>query len=411
MFKPSIISWDVETSAGGKGSTEFYRHDFRVDSMAATWRDAQGDVVSIFIEGEEATGVWLADICERQVPLAIHNWQFERGVVTCRYPHLIDKMPPVVDTMRLVQNFDNGGGDAFEIVSLGDELDAVDDVDEYGEPKKKSKVRPLSGLGLVIAARRLLKITESHKEEAHAWLRENVEGCRKGKEGGFLTHLPRDILERYNIADTEITLKLYEFTTEYFRKVGFDWTADHRLFMPSVTHLVDAKIRGIRVDRESLSANIEIVKDEIAVIERDFRATFAKEIAVVERQRLLAAVRKRRTLRGRRAFMRKFKLGDAAACESAVFNVGSNAQLATLFQGVCKIECRFFTAKGAPSFRSTHLGAWGPGGVTLQTRRKRQIVQKQMEAIYELSAYDGRVRPDIKACGTATGRYSAGQHG
>jgi hypothetical protein len=414
-YNPPFIVFDYETSVDGKGSTEFYRHDFRVDSMATTHRDENDDVVSKFIVGEDAVRAELERIVAAGIPVVAHNIQFEMGVTNCRFPSVSADIKYHADTMRLAQVYDNNGGDSFEIVSDGESvsldemLEDVESGDDKGEPKK-AKYISLSGLGLSICARRILKEKESHKDEAYAWIRANVPECKKRKEGQYLTRLPADLLERYNVGDTEVTLRLYEHMTRTFAGIKYDWRFDHRLFIGSVRQLVEAKIRGVLVDRESLRANVETVKAEIVAIEKQFLETFADDIRQVERMRLLEAVRGRKTLRGRKKFVERYRVGHDTAVEAVRFNCGSNKQLESLFGDVRRIECKFRTAKGSGSFKSAHLSQWGDGGLILQTRRKRLIVQKQMEALLALSEYDGRWHLDLRACGTATSRYSGGSH-
>jgi DNA polymerase I-like protein with 3'-5' exonuclease and polymerase domains len=90
------------------------------------------------------------------------------------------------------------------------------------------------------------------------------------------------------------------------------------------------------------------------------------------------------------------------------FNVGSNKQLEMLFCGELGMVAQFKTEKDSPSFKSCFLHQWGDGGTILAKRRKRLLVLKQAQALYELSAYDGRWHMDLKACGTATGRFAGG---
>lgn len=411
---------DFETVVGDRGSTEFYRRDFRVTSMAVTILDtATGAIRSSFYEGEDACRNQLIALInsEHEFEFVAHNMQFELGVVRCRFPELYDLMIWHADTMRLVQQYDNGG-DKFAVempLSLDDQLDAAlnisDDGDTKPKKKKKNKPKTIAGLGLKVAVRRILKEPLSHKEEAHEWLRSNVEGCRSGNEGSFLNKLPPELLRRYNIGDTESSVRLYQFITREFTRIGFDWRFDHELFLRSVRQIVDAKIRGVPVDREGLNAYRLVVEAEIETIRKTFKDRFTNEIAAVERGRLLDAVRKRKTLRGRKSFVRRYRMGIDTAVADVRFNPGSNKQLAALFVGELGLPVKFTTNKGAPSFKSALLGQWGDGGEILKAQRRRLLVFKQVEALLALTAYDGRWHQDLKACGTATSRYSGGEHG
>jgi hypothetical protein len=404
-FRPEYMVADYETELGGRGSTEFWHPGFRVSSAAFSWVAEDGSIRSEFVKGETAVEYFLERCIRDQIGLVAHNAQFEIGVTECRFPSVAAGVVWLADTMRLVQNYDNGG-DAFALalpVSLDEQLDAVEAGDDPDEPEY------IGGLGLVNSVRRILNEPD-HKAEAYAWIRENVSECRPGREGQFLTALPHSVLVRYNVGDTEATLRLFRFLTRRFQDCGYDWRLDHALYMSSVRRIVEAKIRGVRVDRGALASYAEQVRQEIEAIGCDFCTRFAEPIRAVERDRLLNEVRKRKTLRGRRRFVRRVRGRNGTAYDAVRFNVGSNKQLEALFVAQMGMEPRFRTDKGAPSFRSAVLGQWGEGGETLKKRRKRLLVLKQCEALLELSAHDGRWHLDLRAAGTATGRFSGGQH-
>jgi len=262
----SYLTIDFETVEitpdGKRASTEAYRNNFRVDSLAATWRHPEAGLQSVFIEGEEACRTWLKNNALDR-PLIAHNLQFELLVSRCRFPEL--PLNWAVDTMRLAQVYDNGGDEMYDIEYVFEEMAADPEAAPETEPPKVKR-KPTTGLGLVPCSKRILGVGKSHKEEAYAWLRAN--GVRKGKEGAHLHMLPKDILARYNIGDTEITHRLYEHCVQSFAVDNYDWTLDHELFLSTVSHLVNAKIRGVDVAREELAANLKIVEAEVSAIER-----------------------------------------------------------------------------------------------------------------------------------------------
>lgn len=395
---PKFLVIDFETVLNGVGSLDFWHPGFRAASMAASWRD--GDAIrSLFFEGEDAILQFLGEAEIYGIGAVVHNMGFELGVLSCRFPS-IRSLAWLADTMRMVQCWDNGG-DAYLA-----RAPSLDDLEESGVDDADDGDTWIGGLGLANATQRILGRPD-HKAEAYAYLR--ALGVKAGQEGKNLNRLPRDILERYNVADTEETLRLYEHLVAQFEKIGYDWRLDHSLYMSSVRFIVGAQIKGVRVDRERLDVYRREVAGEIAAIEADFRGRFMGPIAAVERERLLDAIRQRKTLRGRKGFIRRYRDGARPAAGEVQFNVGSNQQLARLFMGELGIQPRFFAAKGAPSFKSSVLDQWGEGGAALKTRRKRMIVLKQAEALYELSAVDGRWHVPLKACGTSTGRMSGGQ--
>lgn len=395
-----LIALDYETveltKDGPVASTEAYRPNFRVDSCALAFIDGSP---SEFIRGEESILERLEQLQDDD--FVVHNAQFEAMVTRCRFPSLNLKWH--ADTMRLAQNYDNGGDDsAFEYIV--DEEEVLEDGDM---PIVRRK--PISGLGLVVCSKRILGSNDSHKDEAYHWLHE-YHPTSKGKEGRHLHLLPPDILARYNIADAEITLKLYTHITEYFATIGYDWTFDYRLFMSTVNHIVDSKIRGVVVDRILLETNSTIVRSEVKTIEEAFRTKYAKDMAAIEYQRAITWILSPKTLKGQRKRLATYYVGTNKAMTKALkFNTGSNKQLAELFMGRLDIKPEFFTDKGAPSFKSAMLSQWGEGGEMLKTRRKRMLVLSQMESLEELSKFDGRWHVDLKVSSASTGRMAGGR--
>jgi hypothetical protein len=409
-YVPAFIVVDFETAEDKHASTEFYRPAFRVVSCAFSWLDQRGQIRSEYTEGENATYYFLERIAKHRIPIIAHNAQFEMGVVGCRFPALAGQLLWHADTMRLVQNYDNGGDDlALETLpplSLDQQLELLEITEGEGAGEPKS----LAGLGLSKCVQRILRRPD-HKQRAYKWIRENVPECKGKKEARFLNRLPPEMLKVYNIGDTEETLRLYVFITDYFKSIGFDWRRDHALYFNSVRLLVSAKVRGVPVERAQLQANREGVSKEISDIEDAFRARFVEPIGRVERNRLLAEVRERKTLKGRKGFVRRVRRDSDYFVDKVRFNIGSNKQLEALFVNQLGMRPKFRTDKGAPAFRSAVLGQWGDGGLMLQKRRKRLLVLKQTESLLDLSAFDSKWHVDLKACGTSTGRFSGGSHG
>lgn len=407
MTPLKLVAFDYETATIGEdgsfaASTEAHRHDFRVTSAAFAWKEGSS-ICTKFTVGEEKTAEAIEQFIRDGFSFIVHNLQFEMMVTNCRFPSLSDRIQWHADTMRLVQNFDNGADEFVIDMPSGDaDLDLLS-TDEGSKPRKATYI---GGLGLAKATRRLLGDSTNHKDEAYSWLRDN--GVKKGQEGANLHLLPHDILERYNVADAVNTLRLYEYITYRFRGQSFDWTFDHRLFFYTVHKVVESKIRGVRVDVKKAKEYASKVTQEIEEIGDNFRKRFEKEIATLERARLLDQVRKRSTFRGRRKFLHRFKIGSKSAIKAVRFNPFSGTQLAALFVDQLGIVPKFLTATNKPSFRSVVLGQYGEGGLMLQKRRKRLLVLKQTESLITLCEYDSRFHIDIKACGTSTGRMAGG---
>lgn len=399
---PTHCAFDYETAlTSGEPSIQFYREDFRAISAAFSW--PEGDALeSEFVQGEDEIRLRLEALHRAGTTLIAHNLSFEYGVTRHRFGLDFEW----IDTMRLVQNLDNGGkedysapllvGDAAVPSFEGEEGDELSEL--LAPPKTKT------GVGLTAAVSRILpSLYHNHKDEAYSYIREC--GVKAGKEGANLHLLPLDILARYNIGDSENSWRLYIECTDQFAAMGYDWTNDHLLYVNIVKQVVSAEARGIKVEREKLADHIKVVEAEIEAMEVAFRAKFAEPMKAVTTAMEEAEITKLKSEKGQAKRRAKYAL------EPIPFNIGSNLQLAKLFVDQLKMTPQFFTAKGSPSFKSAFLSQWGSGGEILLKRRKRLIVLSHCLALYELSARDGRWHPQLKAAGTKTGRMASGAAG
>lgn len=403
MFKPSIIAFDVETTG-----LDYWAPDFRVLSAAFAWFGPEGEVRTRYLEGEDEIGAQLCLIKQSGIALVAHNAAFDAAVVQFRFPDL--GFFTDVDTMRLVQCYDNGGREGLKDgpLSLEDEIAMLE-----------GDLRVKTGLGLESAVSRILpKQFHDHKAPYYAWLREN--GVKKGQEGANLHHLPPEMLEAYNVADAVVTLMLYKTLTERFAEMGYDWTFDHKLHMSACRRIVDAKARGVKVARGLLEVNKALVDHEAVNIEHAFHNRFADVIGEIDAERYEAWVNEPKTERGKA--QRKAK----GLAKDLYFNPKSTTQLTELFVNRLGYEPKFFTKESKasrtrrqtnpdlppfqpkPSMRAAHLPSYGEGGEMLANLKKRLLVGKQMGKLLELSQRDGRFHLDLRACGTKTGRYAGG---
>lgn len=341
---------DLETTG-----LNFYEEDFRIKSVALVWNDGTAE----FIVGEKEVGDRLSEL--GQTPILVYNLSFELGCVRCRYPNL--SLNFTTDVARLVQLFD-GGGDG-----------------------------PLQGVSLKKSIRRILSIEDDYTESIYSWIRHNIPGVRRGKEGAYLSQAPYDLLKAYNIADSKYTLDLYNFIVTQFKEEGYDWSLDNEIYMSTVDLVVQSKIAGVYVDRETLTKNIEVMRAEVLTTDIKFREDFAGEILHVQ-QALLAK--------------KNAKLKKKQHTELPEFNIGSKTQLKMLFVDLMGIDIGFKTLTGNPSFKSSHLGLYGPGGVLLAKRGKKLLILNQALALLELSEKDNRWHVSLKLTNVRTGRASGG---
>lgn len=352
----------------GQASVEFYRPDFRVVSIACSWFGDEPQPESLYLEGEEAIGDLLSILAARQYPIIVHNVAFEYGVLLYRFPGV--QLNYLADTMRLTQLADGGK----------------------------------LGLGLESCVRRWLPDEHhDHKAPYYAYLRE-THGVKPKKEGAHLHLLPPEMLQAYNTADTDVTLRLYERLAAVFAAQDFDWKPDHALYLNTAYLVSQARGAGVLVDREGLANAQESLKTDLIAINQAFRTRFAAEIEEIESQNLTKFVT-----------MRKSERGQVNAWAAAIdtpslvaFKTTSPLHKERLFCTRLQITPKFFTPSGKPSFAKALLRQWGEGGDLLIKRGTIFQAYSQVKRLAEKSELDGRWHISLRVAGTVTGRLAGG---
>lgn len=385
-MKPIVI--DFETICNGKSDFRFWRDGFSILSVAASWRNDQGEIKSWFSKHPGEIDNFLRRLSSCQTPLIAHNFAYEMGVLMKLYPLL--EFNWAADTLRMGQMLDNGGDWADYIYRTDEDI-----VDEY-LGGASSKIR--MGLSLEAMASRFLSAEfHGHKNMAHEWLEKHEK--IKSNHGGYLHLLPEDILKAYNVSDTETTLLLYEELSKEVANKGVDLSQDWVLYKNRTKLMQASYISGILVNRELLKSSIYELQREIDDITKEFNIKAAPYIEIWSKN----------TNR---------PVSD--------FNIGSNKHLKELFVGVLNLTINKTTKKGEkliqegndskediyktyPSFASKHLPLWGDLGKILLARRKKLLVFKQEISAYVMSDEDGRVHPEIRVSGTRTNRVSGGE--
>lgn len=392
------IALDYETEIPGKGgSVEYYRRDFRVASIALAWTLDGINYTSEFLQGETAVKSVLTELQERNFPIVVHNLMFEYGVTKCRAGHDLDW---TADTMRMVQVADNGGknADIEEELSIDDEIAIL-------EGKKTVDTNPrLKGLSLQASVKRWLPTEfHNHKKPFHDYLINHI-GCKEHEVGQNLNKLPSEMLKKYNCLDAEVTLRLFYVLSDYFKQVEYDYRPDHDLYIEMCKLTALSKIKGVKIDRNYLidsclhfERNVEATKIALANKLKDYIPILEEK----NKQKILSGYK---TEKGREAAI--CRLNDDPSTYQ--FNINSTPQKTCLFQDIMGIKPKFFTKKGAPSFKRTVLGQWGEAGLLLAKRGTELIALKQCEKLLEKSSYDGRWHIDISPAGTTTGRMKGG---
>jgi hypothetical protein len=414
----NICVIDYETTG-----LSYFAPDFRITSAALQWQQGPGHGKTFFSEDIEEIKRKIEKSIDAGYTFVCHNLQFEYGCTHYVFPDLISQMQ-WIDTMRLVQVFDNGGAKAQRMassspLSLEDELAMIE-----GTLKA-----PTTGLGLVSAASRLLESKhQDHKKEAHNWLAAN-HGIRR-EHGNHLGLLPKAVLERYNLADVSVTLALYNHCLAEFKRIGYDWRQDHKLYTHIARRISLAKGPGIKVNRTKLARSIRRITNQVMLMRRAFRVEIWDEIEQYEKSRYNAWINGCKMPHAREKRKALTVRGSTYWKKNITFNINSGKQKKELFVDQMGFTPKFCTKKGDdlvsskdaklritpqqaleryPSFKASHMPHYGPAGKIVQTKKKRELVLKQCLNLMALSASDGRWHHDLRACGTATGRNKGGR--
>ncbi len=384
MKIPKLVAMDLETHLlDGSPSVDFFRPDFRVQSCALSIRDTEGQLKSYFLLGEEEIKTWLVSLEKHKIQVVVHNLAFEYGVISNRFPGI--ELNWHADTMRLVQNADNGGSDPEELT--------IDD--ELAERKPNNK-----GLGLQNCATRWLPAEyHNHKEPFHKIIRD--QGIKKGQEGRNLHLLNSEQLRKYNTADSEITLLLYEQLSSYLHFDGFDPDFDYYLYSTAAKLISDSRSRGVIIDRDYLTSSIATINTEIQSSITDFKSMFLPPITDIEAQKKTTILDSYKTEKGRIAAAKRIE-EDPSLIE---FNINSSKDKKELFVNKLGLEPKFLTESGEPSFAKAFLSQWGEGGNLLKKRGTKVQLLSQCDSLLQKSEYDSRWHIDLMAAGTTTGRF------
>ena len=372
------ISLDIETLNGeGKSDYRWWKPGFHIQSMALSWRD--GEIRSWFSADPSQIKRAIYQLAGTSRPLIVHNLAFEKGVFETLYPDL--EFNWFCDTMRLAQLNDNGGDWRDQIFSDIGELD-----DEES---------PDLGLSLeAVASRVLQRDHHHHKQERDDALR--AMGVRS-RFGGHIHLLSGDVLERYNIADTTITLEVFEALAPLLEGV---WQRDWIFYHNRTKLMNNAYRRGISINIDALEQYIREIDADVDRVESVFKKFHENTLTLWQ---------------------------SWSNIPPEMFNVGSNKQLKELFCTIMGMTAKHMTKKGEervkkkeitreealkeyPSFQSKHLSDWGESGLILIQRRKRLLVLSQALCTLEMAKQGGgRAHPEQRVAGTRTNRVSGGR--
>ena len=346
---------DYETSG-----LNYWENDFRVVSASFAFNGS----ATKFLQGEAEVGTLLRSLILQGYKFVVHNASFEFGVTYAVYRI---KLPIEADTMRLAQN--------------------------YGPPMiKVGAGKSVPRFGLVHCVKKYLGI-DNFKKPFHDLL--HSMGYKDA--GPNLQHLPPDELMRYNNLDAELTLRIYNFITDYFLSIKHNWKADHKLFLAGVEGLSHAKHRGVKIDRDLLIGNIANAGKILDNIDESFIARYGEYCDEIEEENI------------RKKWKTEKRRQKARDTNELPFNTGSGDQLGRLFRDKLGIAVTFYTASGKPSTKAAHLGSYGEAGLLLSDRGSLSVKIGHMKSLYKVSEKDGRWHPSYQLVRTATGRLAGGE--
>ena len=407
----NVVVIDYETKDSRGASFEYYRKDFEVFSLSAAYRDAQGEIITDFLTEPQEINDYLVALAKARTPIVAFNLPFELGVSEACFPGL--RLNWYADALRLCQLRD-GGGNEFEAPILTIEQEIAVELGELDDTAVKKQWNKRIGLSLEACSRRFLSEEHhNHKAEAHTWLEENL-GITKN-HGGNLDKLPLDILRRYNDGDTINTLYLYEESLQYFKEIRFDWERDNLLYLDRSQSMARAYRAGIEIDRDALYKYLIKLRNQLMDIESQFYSKFEEPLKDLVALRKEQFIHKMFTDPKVKTEATRYKRWEAileGKWEDKYnnFTLGSNQQLTMLFMDILgQTDVSFYTKKGSPSFKATHLHQWGEGGEMLAKRRQVMLVYQQCINTYLLSEFNGRAHPSIKVSGTRTNRVAGGR--
>lgn len=380
------ICLDIETELNGHASTEYYKPGFKVTSVAYTWRD-KGKLRSVFYDDPVMIRKSLLKLEKSQRPVIVHNLSFELGVITTLFPDL--NINWQYDTMRMCFLRD-GEGEWHKPSGVSTLLGTAPPTAPKGLSLTKCAVRYLGHEG------------NAHKAEAYEWLEKHHNITKK--HGAHLHLLPRELMARYNMADTEVTYLLWEDCQQYFKSINYSDRRDWQLYCMKTGLFSVAYVDGFHIDRPEMLEYIKYAESELERIDNELLEFIGDDILQqFEHDRIEMDLKKLKSQKNiEAARQRRLKSGKLK------FNPGSGKQLADLLMKYCDIKPTIFTKKGTPSTARDDLWQWGEAGRILTKKGKLKLQLGQALGIYMAAAYDGKWHVEVKPVTTITNRVKGG---
>ena len=239
-------------------------------------------------------------------------------------------------------------------------------------------------------------------------------------EKGEMWRAPFDILGKYCCLDAEACYLLY---TQVLKPVSSKFPALEEWFSQDFMHLIkqliEQKIHGILIDRDSLRLYGEDLKSDIVTITNEFLTHPEVQQPIQEIQNEMRGevyekqppqfVKSGKVSKNYEKWIARCELIDSGGMPEYNFNIQSGDQLRKLFYDKLKFKATIFTDNETapqPAVSIKAMKKMGNLGVMLVERADRVKALSYVDAYMELSEARGTMHPSFRAPGTVTGRLS-----
>lgn len=228
---------------------------------------------------------------------------------------------------------------------------------------------------------------------------------------------PREILGKYCVLDAEACYLLY---TQVLYPVAArfpDLLKHHDECLHSIKLHIEQKILGIPIDRDLLAARREVVVEEIAGKEKEFRLhqSVFNQIHSIEEDLMSELLEREPPLHKKNGEVSKNWINWSSRVEKARsgevpeyrFNLNSDPQLRYLFYQLLGYPPKLTTESGQPATSNRALKAFGQAGQILVDYNFSVKELGFLESYIEMTQNRPTIHPSFRTPGTVTGRLSS----
>jgi hypothetical protein len=364
-----ILAFDVE--ADGKHGLDIFSKLYTLES-AAFMKVIDGKITDTFYtESKEEIGNTIQRAIDAGFTMVVYNAAYEWAVVKAQFGI---EMPNVIDVMRLHQHSTKryGKDRSLKLTKAVEEYYGVSDY-------KKPYLDHLIKAGVA-----------KNEKDAH----KNV------------SKLPSHLLKAYNEADVYYTYELLQYCVNYLDWEGYDWKADHNMYMADIKRNCSAYLRGVKFDRQLALNNLVKLQGEQKQCLDNFYIKYTEPIK--QALQVISEEKTRKSFQARQAKAKNPDKIEVKAQEVTEFNLNSGLQKAALVDAL-NIPVAIFTDKGAYSFNKNHLYQYGDLGVDLVAIALFRKPIEELSKTIGLSEETGRIHALVRAGTTSTNRSTSGK--